>query len=278
MTPRLVQLKRFVANILQSYPIGHSIGRFYGDVIPFHGVPIDVRETGIPAANKAALRLGMYESAEYRFIKAFLRPDLPVIELGSSIGAISSAIAGQLVPGQRLICVEANPVLIPALRRNMDQNAAHLAVEVIHAAVSYDGSSVEFNISHDNLASAVSADSASQTTTVPSVTLGTLVAKAAGVPFQLVADIEGAELALLTHDAESLRLCRLLIIELHHTVGSGRAYAPSDLKHLLKQCGFTVVAHYGNVVVCSSLEAGPTKSPAKGHLIQSSTLPSEHAG
>lgn len=266
MTPRLVHLKRFVANILQSHPIGNAIGRFYGDVIPFHGMPIDVRETGIPAANKAALRLGMYESAEYRFIKAFLRPDLPVIELGSSIGAISSAIARQLVPGQRLICVEANPILIPALRRNMDQNAAHLAVEVVHAAVSYDGSSVEFNISHDNLASAVSTHSASQTTTVPSITLGTLVAKAVGMPYQLVADIEGAELALLTHDAESLRLCRLLIIELHHTVGNGRAYAPSDLQHLLEQRGFTVIAHYGNVVVSSSLEAGP------------SAQPSEHAG
>lgn len=278
MTPQLVHLKRFVANILQSHPIGNAIGRFYGDVIPFHGLPIDVRETGIPVANKAALWCGIYESAEYRFIKAFLRPDLPVIELGSSIGAISSAIARQLVPGQRLICVEANPVLIPALRRNMARNAAHLAVEVIHAAVSYDGRPVEFTITHDNLTSAVSTHSASQTRTVPSVSLGALVAKADGVPYQLVADIEGAELALLTHDAESLRLCRLLVVELHHTVGNGQAYAPSDLQHLLEQRGFTVVAHYGNVVVCSNLDAGPTKSATKGRPIQSSTTHSEHAG
>ena len=134
MAPRWVGLKRLLANVIQSGLIGDAISWFYGDVIPFHGIPIDVSQSGIPAANKAALWWGMYESAEHRFIKAFLLPNLPVIELGSSIGAISSAIAGQLDHGQRLICVEANPFLIPQLRKNLDRNASHLSAETRRSA------------------------------------------------------------------------------------------------------------------------------------------------
>ena len=77
MAPRWVGLKRLLANVIQSGLIGDAISWFYGDVIPFHGIPIDVSQSGIPAANKAALWWGMYESAEHRFIKAFLLPNLP---------------------------------------------------------------------------------------------------------------------------------------------------------------------------------------------------------
>lgn len=259
MAPRWVGLKRLVATVIQSGSIGNALSWFYGDVIPFHGIRIDVSQSGIPAANKAALWWGMYESAEYRFIKAFLVPNLPVIELGSSIGAISSVIAGQLDHGQRLICVEANPFLIPQLRKNLARNASHLSAEIIHAAVCYEGESVRFGISANNLTSSIPGDPGAETTTVPAVMLKTLLAKGRG-PYQLVADIEGAEIAFLLHDAESLRSCQVMVLELHHTQSNGSSYTPTDLEHLIESRGFSIAARYGAVVACQRLDAVTTEA------------------
>lgn len=261
MAPRWVGLKRLVASVIQSGPIGDAISWFYGDVIPFHGIPIDVSHPGIPAANKAALWWGMYESAEHRFIKAFLQPNLPVIELGSSIGAISSVIAGRLEQGQRLTCVEANPSLIPQLRKNLDRNASHLSAEIIHAAVCYEGKTVRFRISANNLTSSIPGDPGAETTTVPAITLKTLLAQGDWGPYQLVADIEGAELAFLLNDAESLRSCQGMVLELHHTQSNGSSYTPTDLQHLIEALGFRISARYGAVVACQRLDAVTIPSP-----------------
>ncbi|MCE9630032.1 MAG: FkbM family methyltransferase [Planctomycetia bacterium] len=260
MAPRWVGLKRFVASIIQSDLIGNAIAWFYGNVIPFHGIPVDVSQSGIPAANKAALWWGMYESAEHRFIKAFLLPSLPVIELGSSIGAISSVIAGRLDQGQRLTCVEANPSLIPQLRKNLDRNASHLSTEIIHAAVCYEGKTVRFGVSANNLTSSILGDARAETTTVPAVKLKALLAQGDRGPYQLVADIEGAEIAFLLHDAETLRACQVMVLELHHTQSNGAAYTPTDLEHLIESRGFRIAARYGAVVACQRLDAVTPKA------------------
>jgi FkbM family methyltransferase len=227
-------------------------------VIPFHGMPIDVGGAGIPAANKAALWWGMYESAEYRLIKEFLRPDLPVIELGSSIGAISSVIAQQLDRGQCLTCVEANPFLIPLLQRNLHRHAGHLTVNLVHAAVSYDSDVVRFGVSSNNLTSSIPAGTQAETAAVNAVTMAALVAGKAGTPFQIVADIEGAEAAVYLHDAGSLIRCEVMVVELHPTVLKGRPYTPADLEQVIESLGFQIVARYGAVVACRRRDAEGT--------------------
>lgn len=252
MSSALIGCKRAIASVIQSPPIGMAIGVLYSDIIPFHGLPIDVRNANIPPSNKAALRFGMYESAEYRFVKSFLRPNLPVIELGSSIGAISSAIARQLARGERLTCVEANPALIPTLKSNLLRNASHLQVEVIHAAVAYDTDVVRFGVSANNLTSSIPADPSESEVIVAGVTLSALLEKENQVPYQLVADIEGAEVDVLLRDVDALRGCRLMVMELHDTVRSGQAYSTGQLESLIVSAGFAIVARYGHVVVCQS--------------------------
>lgn len=250
MTPRFARVKRWIASVLQSRPLGMAIARLCGDVIPFHRLPIDVAGAGIPVANKAALWWGMYESAEYRLVRRFLRPDLPVIELGSSIGAISSVIAQHMDRGQRLTCVEANLALIPVLKRNLCRNADHLMVKIVHAAVSYDSDVVRFAVSTNNLTSSIPSGSPAEATHVKSVRLAELVGGEAGPAFQMVADIEGAEVALYLQDANSLDRCEVMIVELHSTVWRGKPYTPSDLEHLIESLGFQVVARDGAVVAC----------------------------
>lgn len=254
MRPHFVRLKRVVAGLLQSRPIGTAIGWLYGDVIPFHGLPIDVRHTGIPAANKASLRLGMYESAEYRFVRSFLRPELPVIELGSSIGAVSSAIAQRLAPGQRLTCVEANPAMIPALERNLGRNATHLSTEVVHAAIAYDAVEVRFQIAADNLVSHVT-ENGGRVAVVPGTTLSKLHERLDRSPYQLVADIEGSEADILDRDAAALQTCETMIMELHESRRGDQVFTQAKLKDLIQNAGFDIVAEYGAVVACRRNQA-----------------------
>lgn len=253
----VIRLKRAIAQLVQNDAIGTVVGWVYGNVIPFHGHRIDVRGTGISPPNKVSLLLGMYESAEYRFVRDYLLPDVPVIELGSSIGAVSSVIAARLRPGQHLTCVEANPKLIPSLKRNLDRNGSHLDVDVIHAAVAYGKDSVPFIISDNNLVSNVAARPIDGITNVPTVSLSDLLARSRCTSFQLVADIEGAELGVLLHDQDALRLCRAMIMELHDTLRDDQAYSREDLERLIVASGFQVLARYGSVIVCRNT-AGDT--------------------
>lgn len=246
-------VKRMLAYFARHPVVGMIVGYLFNDVIPFHGLPIDVRGSGIPAANKAALAWGIYESAEYRFVRDHLLHDLPVIELGSSIGAISSAIAHRLCSGQFLICVEANPALIPTLETNLEKHGSHLNATVVHAAVCYDADFVRFAVADNNLVSSMASNCESETIEVRTVTLASLAGRFPGMPFQLVADIEGAELELLLRDAASLRLCRLMIIELHNTRRGEQTYSRDFLQELIVDAGFTVADHYGSVVVCQRL-------------------------
>jgi len=88
------------------------------------------------------------------------------------------------------------------------------------------------------------------TVDVPAVTLGALAARFPNEPFQLVADIEGAELELFRHDLAALSLCRLMIVELHDTRRKETTYTCDILQGMIVDAGFIIIARYGNVVVC----------------------------
>lgn len=250
MLPRYLTLKRAAAHVLQHPLVGKAVGAVYNDVIPFHGISIDVRDTGIPQSHKAALYFGMYESAEYRFVREFLDSNLPVVEIGSSIGAVSSVVASRLSAGGTLVCVEANPALIPALNRNLKKNASHLSVRVENAALAYGATHVPFSLSGNNLVSRLATDPADSVVSVPSITLHSLIAPICQRPFQLITDIEGAEVDLLLNEPDALRNCPLMIMELHASSRNGITNTPQTLKQLIEALGHRVVAQYGAVVVC----------------------------
>ena len=78
---------------------------------------------------------GGYEGAETRMIRSMLRDSPTVVELGSSLGVTTAHIAAMMAPGGRLVCVEANPRLIPGLSERIAPHKPGLCVDVIHAAV-----------------------------------------------------------------------------------------------------------------------------------------------
>lgn len=247
----LLGLKLLVSRVICSKWFGTVIGWAYRDRIPFHGARVTV-SNAIPPQNKALLFWGLYESAEYRFIRDYLSPSLPVIEAGAGVGAISSVIASLLEPGQNLVCIEGNPNILPLLRGNLANNAAHVRWEVIEGAVGSHTDVVEFGIAENNLCSAAveQPDARRRTVSVRCVPVSSVLAQMKWPgSYQLVADIEGGEAAMIVDDSDALAGCKRMIIELHGTHHQGTDYSIADLQRMIEAQGFVAVARHGAVRV-----------------------------
>jgi FkbM family methyltransferase len=245
-TVRFRTLKRIVGAMICSDAFGWLVGKLYGDVIPFSGTKINVNGIKIPSRNKALLYWGLYESAELRFVKAFLDTKLPTIELGASIGGISSQLASRLDQGASLVCIEANRELIAAVERNVKANAKHTTPSVKWGAVAYGSEYVEFQIGEDHLVSSLTGNSSHAVQRVPAIMLRDVAPQET---YQLVSDIEGGEYDMLMHDKECLQRCSKAIIELHPVTRDGSVISIDQLKEMFCDCGFSVVASYGPVFV-----------------------------
>ena len=244
------RLKALVAQAITAPWFGRFLRRVYKDEIGFHGVPVASDSPFVSPVVSAKLFWGIYEGAERRFVQKYLSPDLPVIELGSSIGGISSHVAKRLADGQKLICVEANPHLLPVLEKNLLQNAGHLDARAIHAAISTEPGNVSFAISASSLSSSVGARrDAIDTISAPAKKLGDLLTVNGDESYQLVMDIEGAEAGIVLAEPEALGNCRRIIAELHQTEHVGNPVSVEDLVAAFEAVSFTVRDRHGPVLV-----------------------------
>ncbi len=172
----------------------------------------------------------------------------PVIELGASLGFVSSLIGSRLNKGVLGLSLEANPNLIPVINATLSLN--HLAnMRVRNLAINYDGQpGVLFNVATDNLVSRLSEES--NGTAVEATTLSNLLDELKWQRYTLVSDIEGAEAGFLLADAGALQMCQTVIIELHATHFRGKDYTIDDLGAILvKQHNFQWVDRDGAVAV-----------------------------
>ena len=245
---RFVFLKRLVSAVICHPYLGRIIGYVYRDRIPFRGVVVDVSLVNIPPANKCLLRWGLYESAEVRFVEKYLYDHVNTIDLGSSLGAMSSKIASILKPNGTLVCVEGNPRLTACIERNLEINASHLKTVVVPAAIAYGTNCVSFTVEDDNLCSSANSESA-RSIDVPAIELNQLLAQNQISSFQMVCDIEGAELGIIQNDAKALSACVQIIAELHGVVHGDRTINEESLLELFLDAGFSLKDRFGSVVV-----------------------------
>jgi FkbM family methyltransferase len=225
--------------------IGRAIGLAFSDRIPFRGGRLWTDDPAVSDQTRASVFWGFYEKAEATFVDRFLRPDLDVVELGSSIGGISGRILRRLGPGRRLVCVEANPELLGILRRNVARGLADGRVEVVHGAIAYGaGPTVEIQIGAANIAGRLvdggPATGCDRCVEVPAIALREVLEKAGFGPYALVCDIEGAERMLLDEDAASLAGCLQVVAELH---SPGGMTGVRQLVRRFEALGFQVCAH-----------------------------------
>jgi len=247
----MTTLKTWVAEILCHPLIGRAITALFGGRVPSlrsRGWRVALDAPGVTPRTAAQIFWGIYESAELRFIERYLRPDLDVVVIGASIGAVTSAIALHQDPARRLVCVEANPQLIDLLRRNVASNAPGHPVEVVHRAISYGGRTVRFGFGTTNTSGRLDQeDPGAEAVEVPASTLAELLRERDITRYALVADIEGAEAALIDKDADALLRCEQILIELHPTRFEDRDLGVEDLLHGIEAHGFALRARHGNV-------------------------------
>ncbi|MDH3285387.1 MAG: FkbM family methyltransferase [Acidobacteriota bacterium] len=173
----------------------------------------------------------IYEKSERTLVHDFIRPDDRVLELGACIGVVSCTTNRLLkAPGSRHVVVEANPELIPLLRRNRELNDCDFRIE--HGIVS-DGKETTFFVA-DRIHRGSVHEGTGAPLTVPSLRLGELERKYG--PFNvLVIDIQGAEIDVLRHWEGFLGHYRLVIVEWHAAI-TGEA-AISDARERLRNAG-----------------------------------------
>lgn len=251
----MASAKKLVVDLLCHPVVGSTLVRCWPGGVPslrFPGPRVSTDVPSVPDRLAAAIFWGIYESAEIRFLRRYLRRDLDVVELGSSIGVVASQIARLQQPGHKLVCVEANPELVALLTRNLERNASEREFHVLNRAIDYDPSrsQVALVFGDTNLGGRTVGREAEgmRHRNVDTSTLSEILAQNGIDSFALVSDIEGAEVGILRHDRAALERCEQLCIELHDSPSSPPDETVAALRRrLAEEHGFRLVERHGDV-------------------------------
>jgi len=192
---------------------------------------------------KAQILLGMYESAEAKFVRRHLRGAKVVLDLGASLGITSSHALRVMDPSGHLVAVEPNSALQEPLAQMLRRNSRGQRTSVVHAAI---GPKAEESVRLDTSGLTVASRIASEGEVVPVTSLEEVLQDFGYIdtPYALVADIEGAEQHLLREDRAALANCTAAVFEFHTSAGR----AIPDLAELVSEAGFEEVEAHGPVV------------------------------
>lgn len=243
-------LRNFATRLLLGPGMGSLVSAVFRGRVPCLRFPGPrVRLEGTPPSHAAAVFFGVYEGAEIRFIHEDLRRDLDVVELGSSIGVVASHLVRHLEPGRRVICVEANPDLLPLLEKNVRANALSAEPHFVHAAIDYEHAEVSLVTGMTNLGGrTVGRDVAGRRThRVPTTTLGSLVERFDLGAYALVSDIEGAEWGFVRNDRKALEGCRQLVLEMHGEREGDETKVDELARIVSDELGFVLRKRHGPV-------------------------------
>lgn len=217
-------------------------------------IRIDAPESVVPANIRRRLDEGAFERDELRCAHEVLDARLPLIDLGAGIGFVSCSLNRRLHEPEQHVAVEMNPRAFALLERNRELNGCDFTS--LHARVAYPGSS---STQAGNGASAAARDGYWDPTdsVLPpgvdepaAVTLSELLAERGWDEFNLVADIQGAEVELFAEEGDAaFRSARSIVVELHQSI-YGAAIA-AQLIDRARQAGLSLRAEAGSVVAFS---------------------------
>lgn len=247
----MIKIKNTIASLLCSNFVGRILARFYNDRIParrYGKFVYDCSSELILNSVKASIFWGIYESAEIRFIKKYLRNDIDVIELGASIGVVSSHILRVINVENRLVSLEANPHLIKTLQNNLNINNKNHNYIIINKAISYKPEDeVNFYLSDKNVASSINKTNGTPVK-LKGIKLSELLLHHSINEYALICDIEGSEIEIIINEADYLLKCQQMIIELHATEFDGKKYKTEDMvKIITENTGLEQIDRYGEV-------------------------------
>lgn len=242
-------IKKTIAKALQSDLVGGCIRAFSGSQISYHGgVKVPVSHAGISNRIVSSVYFGIYEKSEAILIQKHLHPDLPTIEMGASLGMISTLI-GKNTSGA-IVGLEPNASLADYHQGILQANGVE-TYELICGAYSASNSELQFLRGTTNLhGQVVESGGDISGDTVPGLSILKIREKMGQEgPFQLVCDIEGGEVELILKESGALTSCALIIAELHNTNYEGQAYGIEDIASLFESNGFERLDQRGHVMV-----------------------------
>lgn len=249
----MVFIKRLLESILLSDLVYKLVVRFVGNNISYKGIYLDTSNNIVPNRSKSLLFWKLYERAEMNMIENYVRSGDQVIELGASLGVVSSYISRIIGDSGSLKLVEANPSLIEVIKQNLVLNNSK-NFEVINGAINYsEADLVEFFVDTDHLSSSIIENTSNTNAVlVKSYTLSDVVGDNIEGGLILISDIEGAEAGFLLYEDVLSKIFKMVIIELHDVIVDNKRYSVDALASLfVNKHGFVLVNRKGNVFVFS---------------------------
>ena len=245
------KLKSLIYQVACNNVTGAVITNFFSAGIPdirWKGFKFMVNPEKVNKRIAASIFFGFYESSEIRFIHKYYSGETDVIELGGSLGIVSSHIGSLMRPGKKHIIVEPNPFLISVAKKNVERHSKG-NFKIINAALNYASKKARLSVSTNNTASQLvtAKNGDGKIFEVDSLTLSSLVNGEDLDNYTLVCDIEGSEIDFLLNDADGLLKCAEILIELHGTQYNGISYEVEDLKNLILKNGFKQIDNEGPV-------------------------------
>jgi FkbM family methyltransferase len=197
------------------------------------------------AQSRELLLEGIYEEKERSAIKRYVRPDVPVVEFGASLGVVSCLLNRRLRNPERHVVVEANPQNLPMLIGNRERNRCKF--EVLHGAAGAEGKTVRIYFGNGAL-TASSIATTENSVEVAGVTLEDVMRERSFDSCALVCDIEGAEIHLVRSEIATFRSrVEVFIVEFHPYINGPDEV--EDIQKFLKANGFENVWQNGDVFV-----------------------------
>ncbi len=188
----------------------------------------------------ALLYFNKYEKEELEMIQTHMRTDLPIIDLGSSLGVVATTAAS--ISNQKIVCVEANPNLIDIISNNLSKKGKQENdFSVVNAAIcdsNFEDRSIYFSSRGSNELGRICDAETEGAIEVEAVLLSKIVEEKVTDEFVLISDVEGAESAFLFSDSSALKNCSQLFIELHPVNWNSVDLSVDDLRQQITSLGF----------------------------------------
>lgn len=217
----------------------HALNRRRGRA-DVSGVWLPIDRGILSPSMELSLASGRYEARERNMATRIIQPGDVVLELGSGLGFISSYVRQRTGAG-KIICVEANPRLIPYIRSVHALNAV-ANVEVLNrvvVATEVTPQKFPFYCRNDFWVSSLSAASPyDRVVDVPALPLADILRTHS--PDILIMDIEGGEIDLMK--SPNLGSVRAVVMETHARAYGAVAYgavASALVENDLVRLGFT---------------------------------------
>ncbi len=224
---------------MDNWMIGRLVELFGNEVI-IDGIRLSLDNPSVTVRHKSTLYFGLYETAERQLAKRFIDPNLPIIEIGGSIGGVACSTNRLLVNPKDHVVLECNPVVLPTLEKNRALNGSEFTIEP--RALAYGADTISFNVAPDHFMMGRVGGTGGQTVTVPTVTLQEILSTHHFETVNLISDSEGSEVDMVGHEGTLLRdHVKTLIIETHETERGADAIA--NMLATLRDIGFQIVDH-----------------------------------